>query len=618
MSNRARDDVGMDQPRREEDPAPSASGENEGATDYWTLAAQTPPIPPDETPSIVGFRELSGNELTQAQRDSSLIQEIAPIRPYAKVAQAFDALGKLMEDAAARASNGRLPPRDQAALDAALRTYATAVGRLPEDLGNSLRARLPESSDSLARYDALRAAETAQRGYRLACAFPALPVDELRIISGESAEIGRITELVALPNGARQLALAAGEMVDDRPLGLRTIAIEALQGAQRLLTRWLLEQEQLIREASLRLQRLAAEVLGGLPLLVHLRLGELRDGQPDVLSMNPIPVSLAEIQQLQDALARAHRQIEIDSPSASVREPARRRPAEGMLPEEVMAAVESLGPDADGEDVPGPETASPAQPLDLDVLLEHLRGGAQRLERAWSRALTNEDTQVLLGEWSSMVAALHAEIAAADEQLDKDDPRRLITNFPPAAEEIASLDLDASAAASSRQTRMAELTAFTWLAQALAAAREPSQRAVDPSSGARLQWWASGAFAALLERATLASEFARGRSQQPGSARIPRWQASLRRARIASAHADIEAVVLHSLRAVAQHASSAEGSASHRHELDGVMSTTARAVARLAEGQEVDRGALVLLADAALRAADAICGLNAPPATGTQ
>lgn len=77
----------MDRPVEEENPTDTSCRENERASDYRTLAAQTPPIPPDETPSVIGFRELSGDELTQAQQDSALIQEIAPIRPYTKVAQ---------------------------------------------------------------------------------------------------------------------------------------------------------------------------------------------------------------------------------------------------------------------------------------------------------------------------------------------------------------------------------------------------------------------------------------------------------------------------------------------------------------------------------------------------
>jgi hypothetical protein len=50
----------------------------------------------------------------------------------------------------------------------------------------------------------------------LACAFPALPANELRILSAELPAVG----LVALPNGARQLALAASETLidEDRPV----------------------------------------------------------------------------------------------------------------------------------------------------------------------------------------------------------------------------------------------------------------------------------------------------------------------------------------------------------------------------------------------------------------
>jgi hypothetical protein len=109
-----------------------------------------------------------------------------------------------------------LRPSDQVALEYALRAYSTALGRLPEDFASSLRSRLAESPDSLAHYDALQAAETAQRPYRLACAFPALPANELRILSAELPAVG----LVALPNGARQLALAASETLidEDRPV----------------------------------------------------------------------------------------------------------------------------------------------------------------------------------------------------------------------------------------------------------------------------------------------------------------------------------------------------------------------------------------------------------------
>ena len=304
----------------------------------------------------------------------------------------------------------------------------------------------------------------------------------------------RVAELVALPNGARQLALAAGETFDEQPIGLRAIAIEAFRTTQRLLTRWLLEHEQLIRDASLRLQGLAAEVLGGLPLLLDLRLGELQNGQPDVLSMKPVPLPLAQIQQLQDALARAHRQIEMDSSGADRREPARRRPDEGMLAEEMMAAVESLpgAPEGD-EGRERLETSFPAEPaLDLDVLLEHLSGGAHRLEQAWSCALNKEDVEALLGEWSSMVEALRAEIAAADEHLDTDDPGRFVEEFPLSAEKIASLALERNGAASAQQAGLAELMAFTWLAQALARGRfEHDQKARAAIKGGGTPRWRS-------------------------------------------------------------------------------------------------------------------------------
>jgi len=105
------------------------------------------------------------------------------------------------------------------------------------------------------------------------------------------------------------------------------------------------------------------------PLLAHFRLGEQRDGQPDPISLNPLPLPFAEIQQLQDAVARAHRQVEMNSSGASIREPARRRAGgrragEGMLTEEVVAAVGSLGGN-DGDDIPDPEIAASAEALDL-------------------------------------------------------------------------------------------------------------------------------------------------------------------------------------------------------------------------------------------------------------
>jgi hypothetical protein len=77
-----------------------------------------------------------------------------------------------------------------------------------------------------------------------------------------------------------------------------------------------------------------------------------------------------------------------------------------------------------------------------------------------------------------MVEALRAEIAAADEHLDKDDPGRLVEEFPLRAEKIASLALERNGAASAQQARLAELMAFTWLAQALARGRlEHDQKA---------------------------------------------------------------------------------------------------------------------------------------------
>src|ERR1700733_1150809 len=64
--------------------------------EHWMLGCQAAPIPPDDTSRIIGTRELSAPEVEQARHDIALVTAVAPIKPYAVVAESLEALRRVI------------------------------------------------------------------------------------------------------------------------------------------------------------------------------------------------------------------------------------------------------------------------------------------------------------------------------------------------------------------------------------------------------------------------------------------------------------------------------------------------------------------------------------------
>jgi len=180
----------------------------------------------------------------------------------------------------------------------------------------------------------------------------------------------------------------------------------AIELAGHLLSRWLLEQRDIIDDASRRISALDGEVFRGASAVVELRTAPREDGAVDVLSMTPTLLPLGEMYTVQHALASAEHVLEDPD-----REPALRG-VRAMTAEQIGAIAAVADPGETVEDRQAPDEHD--RPTDFAALVAHLHLGVLRLERAWSRALAEDDVKALAAEWGSLLHALAAESQHAD------------------------------------------------------------------------------------------------------------------------------------------------------------------------------------------------------------
>lgn len=136
------------------------------------------------------------------------------------------------------------------------------------------------------------------------------------------------------------------------------------------------------------------------------------------------------------------------------------------------------------------------RPIDFAALVAHLHLGAVRLERAWARAIAEDDVTAMVAEWESLLHALVGETQHADRDLPDAEQR---FELPPTAEAIPTLETDPGSAASDRQARLAQVMAISDLAALLPALREPTATLTD-QTGRRVSWFSSGAFTMTRDR----------------------------------------------------------------------------------------------------------------------
>jgi hypothetical protein len=405
---------------------------------------------------------------------------------------------------------------------------------------------------------------------------------------------------------------------------------ELVIACQRLFARHLLLQEERIAAGSLRLRRLAAEILDGAPVLMSTH------GDPKHPQIDFRELALNEIGLLQRALRQARRLLAtpVTPPTASSAGRASAAPPASGVDKEATGQS-PMGEDSStggGE----AEGASMASTVDLLATVEHASRLTVAAERAWSAALdpaaVDEAKRELLDDqWSSVMAVVRRQAELSSRASEAAGLDATVDQWPPDVPQFLVLDLDPDPERRRRQLQLAQFYALDQLLVALQGLRQPSRAALDPRTGQLTQtWWDSGAFALVrtraqhLVRVTLAllnaehaaivvaaaGEAATAPEQVSPPAQPPPWWTHLHLSAEALDRGDIEATLLHVHLALiarftevpsladavaAPFGEEAEGEAART-----LVAKLEEAIARLAEGSGVDLGVTVPLAHALL------------------
>jgi hypothetical protein len=512
--------------------------EDDGPITTWvSLSAQIPATAPDTSPSIYSVRELTHDEVRQFRADSELLGSLVAITPYARASTAYEELASLVADLASHGI-GRPTPRASQQLSQQLRAVATAVGEMPSKLAEALATRFDPDTEAVLRLADATARLKDEAAYKLTIAMERCPVDHLLLVRQKDRAEVVVTPTALAEWTAPEKLFPAGQAV-----GLVATVETALALSGPVLLRWMLEHRDLIDDASRRVAKLNGEVFQGSPAVVEIRMRAREGDEPDILGMTPLPLPLAEMYALQASLEQARRVLEHPDSEPAL------RASKGMSAEHI-AAVTGIIDAADLDDAkpsespPGvdePVADPEARPLDVPSLVAHLYLGAEGLERAWSRALEDSDIQTVLAQWTSTVQALLAEIEHADGGLPAEERR---FELPPSSQEIAGLVAEPDSQASDRQSRLAQVMLMADLLRLIPALRAPTRRMVDRGSGSVVNWFSSGAFAALRDHLELLMELT-AITERPSPA-----VRSLRLAQRAEVRADPEATLIHVARAL--------------------------------------------------------------------
>jgi hypothetical protein len=470
----------------------------------WLLAAQTPAIPPDETPGLLTLRPLSAEETRQCHDDAALVKKVARAAPYQRAVTAYHQLFEAVQKTDT-IEGSRPSARAAGALSRGLSAVAHALRELPEALQRSLEEDLP-GDDGL---------------YRLAMQLDALDAGRLTLLREEEG-----VELVAASGDAAAWVKAAG--LDHGPdvIGILTTIERAIDDAARLVAHWLLAQRGLIDGACRRLAALDGEVFQGASCIIEMTSSEDEVSERRITNLLPLP--LDHLYASQYAIAQAAQVLDVSDRLPAVRGP------RAMPAETIEAIVRAQIDEADPEPLEPPQGRD--RPIDMPSLIAHLQLGAMRLERAWSQALDREDVATLAGEWESLLRSLVGEIQHDDEKLPEAD-RHL--DLPPTIGELATLIAEPGRV--DGRLRVAQAIAVADLVALVPSLTEPTNRLVD-GAGRRLEWFSSGAFANVRQLLALVTTLL-----ELGE---PAASSSLHLAALSRLRADPLAEVLHLSRAL--------------------------------------------------------------------
>jgi hypothetical protein len=624
-----------------------------GSSDRWALAAQLPPEPRQPTPTFVTVRELDPAEFAEVEAANSMLRRFSTGSPYQRLHQAVQLLGQHAERA--RTSAARIPQpllqRETARIDRTVSATLTAAEALVGSLVNDIETDHGEQSRQAATMreavdqarDSSLVVALSRPMLALAATKPSLV--EMRDLSGDRAPFAGedggegsepVWEPVLRESVATTLVAAVGPAaapLTTAPVGIVPLLQELVVACQRLFARHLLLQEERIAAGSLRLRRLAAEVLDGAPVLMSTR------GDPIHPQIDFSELALDEVRLLQRALRQARRLLAAPvtpptgPPTASPAGPASAAPPASGVNEEAtdQSPTGEDSPNGGGE----AEGASMASTVDLLATVEHASRLTVAAERAWSAALDpaavdEANRELLDDQWSNVMAVVRRQAELSSRALEAAGLDATVDQFPPDLSQLLALALDPDPERRRRQLQLAQFYALDQLLAALQGLRHPSRAALDPRTGQLTQtWWDSGAFALVRTRAqhlvrvtlallnaehaaiaTAGGEAATAPEQVPHPAQPPPWWAHLHLSAEALGRGDIEATLLHAhlaltarftdVPSLADAVAAPFGEEAEDEAAKTLVAKLDEAIARLAEGSGVDLGVTVPLAHALL------------------
>lgn len=492
------------------------------------LGAQIPPVPPNETASLLGVRELSAGEASQLEADELLVRSLARTAPYQRAAKAYEQLFEVAKKAQTTADH-RPTARAAAGLSDGLSAVAHAFRTLPDALKQTLLTNLPEDTESEQWFTAAVDAMTEQMPYRLAVQLDTLASEQLLVLREDPG-----VELVATSETVASWADAAAlEEVPDA-LGVLVTVEEALEDTARLVAQWLHAQRETVDAACRRISSLDGEVFQGASCLLELTPGD--DGASlEITNFHPLPVH--DVATVQYAIARSEALLDTTD-----RAPATRGPR--AMTSETLEAIATPRRVGSSAALPAAETSEPSardRPMDMRAVIDHLQLGALRLEQAWSRALEQRDVATLAGEWASLQQALIGELQYLDDTIPEDE-RQL--DLPPTIDEILALLADEDDPGD-RRLRVAQVVAISDLVALIPALHEPTI-ALSAGTAQRVAWFSSGAFANVREQLALVAALLAERGAEETALAAKRLAS---RARV---RADPLAEVIHLARALSE------------------------------------------------------------------
>jgi hypothetical protein len=593
---------------------------------------------------------LDPAEFAEVQAANAMLRRFTDGSLYQRLHQTFRLLVRHAERARSRAARIPQPSlqRDTARIDRAGRATLVAadalLGGLVDDIVTDYGQQSQQAVTMREAVDQARGSlVVALCGPLLAAASTESGLVEMRDVSSDSHPDGEdgaegsgpTWEPVLRESVVTKLVAAVGPTaapLTEAPVMIVPLLQKLVLACQRLFARYLLLQEDRIDAASLRLRRLAAEVLDGAPALA------LRRGDPARPQIQLRELALGEVGVLQRALRATRRLLTPPAtqattpPTASPEGPA---PATPSTAEVTAEATDHPPTDEDaslgGREAGGTSTSSA---VDLLAVVEHASRLTVTAERAWSAALDpavlGEANRELLDQWANLVAVIQRQAGMSSRALEAAGLDTTADQFPPGMRQLLTLEFDPDPERRRRQLQLAQFYALDQLVTALQALQHPSKVAMNPQTGQVTQaWWDAGAFAsvsararhlarvtlALLDAEQAAIAAAAGEAATiPGQVRPPTqpppWWAHLDLGAEALRRGDIEATLLHAHLALTARFTDVPsltdavatpfGDEAEGEAVKTLVARLEEAIGRLAAGAGVDLGVSVPLAHALL------------------